>query len=67
MQPLLLPLPLLLPPLVLMPVLGPLYNIGACASIYDAGLAYTFGPAAARRAAGFDVISFPAAGRDGYG
>ena len=38
----------------------------ACASIYDAGLAYTFGPAAAY-AAGFDVISFPAAGRDGYG
>lgn len=66
MQPLLLPLPLLLPPLVLMPVLGPLYNIGACASIDDAGLAYTFGTAAAY-AAGFDVISFPAAGRDGYG
>ncbi len=63
MQPLLLPLPLLLPPLVLMPVLC--WSI-ACASIYDAGLAYTFGPAAAY-AAGFDVISFPAAGRDGYG
>lgn len=38
----------------------------ACASIYDADLAYTFGLAAAH-AAGFYVISFPAAGRDGYG